>query len=140
MENGLRLLASGYRTQIWLIGCFANRRSELEVKVVNTKDMTRVMYLREQTRPAKHVAFDRSGSTLAVSATDGMIYLYSLSSEQPQLLKRIDGVISTTNSTSDASVAAAWHPDSRAFAAPDANQGIAAYSVSPLTPLTAEHC
>ena len=123
MENGSRLLASRRQTEVKLVECFANRASELEVKVVNTKDMTRVMYLREQTRPAKHVAFDRSGSTLAVSATDGMIYIYSLSSEQPQLLKRIDGVISTIDSASDASVAAAWHPDSRAFAAPDANQG-----------------
>ena len=96
---------------------------ELEVKVVNTRDMTRVMYLREQTRPIKHVSFDVSGTMLAASCTDGIIYMYSLSSEQPQLVKRVDGVIKTLEPDAEASAKVAWHPDGRAFATPTATRG-----------------
>lgn len=96
---------------------------ELEVKVVNTHDMTRVMYVREQSRPVKHVSFDSSGSTLAVSCSDGIVYMYSLSSEQPQLLKRVDGLIKTLETDAEASAKVAWHPDGRAFAAPTASRG-----------------
>lgn len=96
---------------------------ELEVKVVNTRDMTKVMYLREQSRPVKHVSFDVSGTTLAVSCTDGIVYMYSLSSEQPQLLKRVDGLIKTLESDAEASGKVAWHPDGRAFAAPTNTRG-----------------
>ncbi|KAF2717943.1 WD40 repeat-like protein [Polychaeton citri CBS 116435] len=91
---------------------------ELEVKVVNTGDMSRVMYLREQTRAAKHVAFDTGGSLLAVSCTDGVVYIYSLSSAQPQLVKRVDGFIKTLDGDAEASAKVAWHPDGRAFAVP----------------------
>ena len=98
--------------------------SELEVKVVNTRDMTQVMYLRDQTRAVKHVSFDTSGSTIAVSCTDGLIYVYSLSSEQSQLIKRIDGLIKTVESDAESSAQVAWHPDGRAFATPTATKDL----------------
>jgi chromosome transmission fidelity protein 4 len=44
--------------------------------------------------------------------------MYSLSSEQPQLLKRIDGLIKVLNTDAEASGNVSWHPDGRAFAAP----------------------
>ncbi|KAK3068763.1 DNA polymerase alpha accessory factor Mcl1 [Teratosphaeriaceae sp. CCFEE 6253] len=90
---------------------------ELDVKVVSTRDMTRIMHLREQTRPVKHVSFDVSGSMLAVSCTDGIVYIYSLSSEQPQLVKRVDGLIKTLETDAEASAKVSWHPDGQAFAA-----------------------
>lgn len=96
---------------------------ELDVKVVNTTNMEKVMYLREQARPVKHVSFDVSGTLLAVSCTDGMVYMYSLSSEQPQLVKRIDGLIKTLETDAEASAKIAWHPDGRAFAAPTSTRG-----------------
>lgn len=98
-------------------------QSELEVKIVNTGDMSRVMYLREQSRPVKHVSFDLSGATLAASSTDGIIYMYSLSSEQPQLIKRVDGMIGMQGTDSEASSLAVWHPDGRAFAIPTQSKG-----------------
>jgi chromosome transmission fidelity protein 4 len=79
------------------------------------------MYCREQLRSVKHVSFDYSGSILTVSCTDGVVYIYSLSSEQPQLLKRVDGLIQTLEGDSEASAKVVWHPDGRAFAAPTAN-------------------
>ncbi|KAK5105742.1 hypothetical protein LTR62_002191 [Meristemomyces frigidus] len=97
---------------------------ELEVKVVDTGDMTRIMHLREQSRPVKHVSFDVSGSMLAVSCSDGVVYMYSLSSEQPQLLKRIDGLVKTLETDAEASSKVAWHPDGRAFVAPTSTRDI----------------
>lgn len=96
---------------------------ELEVKVVNVNDMTKVMYLREQSKPAKHVSFDVSGSTVAVSSSDGNVYMYSISSEVPQLIKRIDSLISALETDAEESARIAWHPDGRAFAAPTATRG-----------------
>ncbi|KAF2742905.1 chromosome segregation protein-like protein [Sporormia fimetaria CBS 119925] len=91
---------------------------EMVVKVVNTKDMTRVQYLRDQTRAAKHVSFDRSGSHLAVSCTDGNIYMYSLSAEEPNMMQKVDGVIKSLESDAEASSRVLWHPDGRTFATP----------------------
>ncbi|KAK3060287.1 DNA polymerase alpha accessory factor Mcl1, partial [Teratosphaeriaceae sp. CCFEE 6253] len=54
---------------------------------------------------------------LAVSCTDGIVYIYSLSSEQPQLVKRVDGLIKTLETDAEASANVSWHPDGRAFAA-----------------------
>lgn len=85
--------------------------------------MSRTMHLREQTRPAKQLSFDKSGATLAASCTDGIIYIYSLSSEQPQLIKRIDNVISMLDNDSDVATRATWHPDGRAFIVPTQNRG-----------------
>lgn len=96
--------------------------SELEVKVVNTSDM-RVRYLRDQLRPVKHVSFDHSGSLLAVACTDAVVYVYSLSSEEPQLIKRLDGLIQHLETDAEASAKALWHPDGRALAAPTALKG-----------------
>ncbi|KAF2770746.1 WD40 repeat-like protein [Teratosphaeria nubilosa] len=93
---------------------------ETEVKVVNTRDMEKVVYLREQARPVKHVSFDVGGTMLAVSCTDGMVYIYSLSSEQPALLKRKDGLIKMIQTDAEASTKVHWHPDGRAFAVPTA--------------------
>ncbi|EGP84150.1 uncharacterized protein MYCGRDRAFT_96135 [Zymoseptoria tritici IPO323] len=103
---------------------------ELEVKIVNTADQSRIMYLREQSRPAKHVSFDLSGATLAVSCTDGIIYMYSLSSEQPQLIKRVDGLIGMQSTDSESSTLAVWHPDGRAFVVPTQSKDLQVVSRS----------
>ncbi|KAJ9666070.1 DNA polymerase alpha accessory factor Mcl1 [Coniosporium apollinis] len=91
---------------------------ELVVKVVNTDDMSRVLYLRDQARPVKHVSFDHSGTFLAVSCSDGCIYVYSLSSEEPKMIRKVDGLIKSLETDAEASSKVIWHPDGRAFAAP----------------------
>jgi chromosome transmission fidelity protein 4 len=100
------------------------------VKIVNTADQSRVLYLREQSRPVKHVSFDLSGTTIAASCTDGIIYMYSLSSEQPQLIKRVDGMIGMQSTDSEASTLAVWHPDGRAFVVPTQGRGEHIYHVA----------
>lgn len=81
--------------------------------------MQRVMYLRDQPKPVKHVTFDKSGSTISVSCTDGIIYVYSLSSEEPQLIKKVDSLIKSLETEAESSSKAVWHPDGRAFGAPN---------------------
>lgn len=97
--------------------------SELVVKVVNVEDMTRVLYLRDQPKPVKHVSFDPSGTLLAVSCTDGVVYVYSMTSDQPELVKKVEGLIRTLEPEDQASSKLDWHPDGRAFAAPTATRG-----------------
>lgn len=124
MENGSQWLASecrpipedSLRTHII--------SSELIVKVVNTTDMARVLYLRDQPKPVKHVSFDCSGIHLAVSCTDGILYVYSLSSEEPRLVHKVDGLIRTLEAEDQSSSKIAWHPDGRAFAAATAIRGL----------------
>lgn len=92
--------------------------------------MTQVQYLRDQNRAVKHVAFDNSGSRLAVSCTDGNIYMYSLSSEEPNLIRKVDGMIKSLESDAEASSKVLWHPDGRAFATPNLGREIQVMSFS----------
>ncbi|KIV99051.1 uncharacterized protein PV09_09223 [Verruconis gallopava] len=91
---------------------------ELSVKVVNTSDMMQVMHLRAQPRAVKHVTFDSSGSLISVSCVDGAVYVYSLSSEEPRLIQKVEGLIKSLETDAEASSKAVWHPDGRAFGAP----------------------
>ena len=100
------------------------------VKIVDTTDMTNVLYLREQPKSSKHVSFHPSGSYIAVSCTDGIVYVYSLSTEEPQLVKKVDGLIRALESDAEASSGAVWHPDGRAFAAPTATRDVQVMSRS----------
>lgn len=98
--------------------------SEIEVKIVDIREMTRVFYLREHPKPAKHVSFHPSGSYITVSCTDGIIYTYSLSTEEPEMLRKVDGVIRSLETDAEISSRAIWHPDGRAFAVPTATRDI----------------
>ncbi|KAF2710932.1 chromosome segregation protein-like protein [Pleomassaria siparia CBS 279.74] len=103
---------------------------EIAVKVVNTKDMTQIQMLNDQTRAVKHVAFDSTGTRLALSCTDGSLYMYSLGSGPPEMIKKVDGMIKSLESTAEASSKVLWHPDGRAFATPTAGREIQVMSVS----------
>ncbi len=89
---------------------------ELTVKLVDTSDITSVRTLRDHGRPTKHLAFDSKGSLLTLSCTDGVVYIYSLTSEQPELIQKVDGIIGRLETDSETSAQIAWHPDGRAFA------------------------
>ncbi|KAI9831054.1 MAG: hypothetical protein M1826_003952 [Phylliscum demangeonii] len=93
---------------------------ELVVKVVRVHDMGRVLYLRQQRTPAKHVSFQPQGACLAVSCADGVIYVYSMSGESLELLRTVDGLARSLETDALASAHVAWHPDGRTFAVPTA--------------------
>lgn len=97
---------------------------ELVVKIVDTSDTSAVIYLRDLPKPVKHLAFDPSGKYIALSCTDGIVYIYSLLNGDPELMRKIDGLIRTVESDSEISSEVAWHPDGRAFAAATATRDI----------------
>lgn len=97
---------------------------ELAVKIINCSDPTAVMTLREQPKPTKHLSFDPSGKFIALSCTDGQVYIYSLLDDLPDLVRTIDGLIKTAEADDDVCTKIAWHPDGRAFAAPTATRDI----------------
>ncbi|KAK4241396.1 Minichromosome loss protein 1 [Achaetomium macrosporum] len=97
---------------------------ELTVKLVGIDDNTKLLTLKEHGKSTKHLSFDPKGSLLALSCTDGVIYVYSLTAEHPELIRKVDGVIGRMETESEASCAVAWHPDGRAFAAPTPTRNI----------------
>jgi chromosome transmission fidelity protein 4 len=97
---------------------------ELVVKIIRTNDTSSVMFLREQPKPVKHLSFDPSGKHIALSCTDGLVYVYSLLNDEPELVRKIDGLIRTVETEDEVSSKVVWHPDGRAFAAPTATRDI----------------
>ncbi|KFA67118.1 hypothetical protein S40285_02997 [Stachybotrys chlorohalonatus IBT 40285] len=97
---------------------------ELSVKIVNTRDTALVKHLREHNRAARNVSFDPNGRIVTVSCVDGIIYVYSLTADKPELIQKIDGIIAAADSEAEVSTSVAWHPDGRAFAVPTATKDI----------------
>ena len=104
--------------------------SELTVKIVNIEDMTKVMYLRDQAKGVKHVTFDPNGRYVAVSCTDGIAYIYSIFSDEPELVRKLDGVIRRLEPEVEATSRLLWHPDGTAFVAAEATRDICMYSTT----------
>ncbi|KAJ6072557.1 hypothetical protein N7467_010642 [Penicillium canescens] len=103
---------------------------ELTVKMVKVDDMTQVKYLREQSKGTKHVTFDPNGQYATVSGTDGILYIYSLHEEEPELVRKLDGVIRRLEPDAEATSRAVWHPDGTAFASAEATRDISIYSTT----------
>lgn len=95
-------------------------RSELTVSVVNMKDIHQVKRLRDQTCSVKHVSFNNTGTQLAASCVDGTICIYSLKSEEPELIKRVENMIKRLEPDAESSSRVLWHPTGKAFATPTA--------------------
>jgi chromosome transmission fidelity protein 4 len=51
---------------------------------------------------------------------DGSIYIYSLDSEQPELVKKVDNMIKRLEPEAESSARVMWHPDGKALATPTA--------------------
>jgi len=102
---------------------------ELTVKIVKVADTSVVLYLRDQPKPVKHLSFDPSGQYIALSCTDGLIYVYSLEGDEPELIRKVDGLIRSLDTESEVSSRVAWHPDGRAFAAPTVTRDIQVMSI-----------
>ncbi|KAA8894235.1 WD40-repeat-containing domain protein [Sphaerosporella brunnea] len=94
------------------------------VKIVNLTETTRTLSLRAQSNSNKHVAYHPSGNYISVSCSDGIIYVYSLTSEEPELIQKVDGIIKRVEPEDEVSAKVAWCPDGRAFAAPTATRDI----------------
>ena len=92
--------------------------------------MTNVLFLRDQPKPIKHLTFHPSGSYIAASCTDGIVYVYSTTTTTPELVQKVDGLIRPLETDAEASSCSVWHPDGRALAAPTATRDIQVMSRS----------
>ncbi|MBK5650140.1 MAG: hypothetical protein I4N50_00805, partial [Rhizobium sp.] len=108
----------------------ADNASELVVNVINLKDSKERRILRDQPRAVKHVSFDKTGQQVAVSCTDGNIYMYSLDADEPEMVKKVDGMIKSLETDAESSSKVLWHPDGRAFATPTALREMQVMSTS----------
>ncbi|KAL8799563.1 MAG: hypothetical protein Q9182_005802 [Xanthomendoza sp. 2 TL-2023] len=97
---------------------------ELEVKIIDTRDIVKVLFIRDLPKPPKHLSFHPSGSYLAVSCTDGVVYVYSITTEDPTLSNKFDGLIRRLEGDDERSSSVSWHPDGRAFAVPTATRDV----------------
>ncbi|KAI1095442.1 WD40 repeat-like protein [Rostrohypoxylon terebratum] len=97
---------------------------ELTVKLVRTDDNTKIRHLKEHNKPTKHLSFDPKGTTATLACTDGIVYVYSLTSDEPELIKKVDGIIGVLDTESETSSKISWHPDGRAFAVPTPTRDI----------------
>jgi chromosome transmission fidelity protein 4 len=94
------------------------------VKIVNIEDPLQVMYLRNCRKSPKHLVFHPSGSYISVSCTDGIVYIYSLSTSEPELVRKVEGIARALEGDAEPSSRAAWHPDGRALGIPTATREI----------------
>lgn len=72
--------------------------------------------------------FDPSGRFVAVSCSDGIIYIYTFTETEPELVRKIDGIIPSLETDNEATSRVVWHPDGSAFAAAEATRDIAVVS------------
>ena len=97
---------------------------ETNAKVVNTVNSGRVMILRGHSKSVKHITFHPNGNMVTTSCSDGSIYVFSITSEEAQLTKKIDGIIPAVDVESETSSKVAWHPDGSVFAAPTTSDDV----------------
>ncbi|KAI1266341.1 minichromosome loss protein [Xylariaceae sp. FL1019] len=100
---------------------------ELTVKIVNTSDNSKLRHLKAHNKPTKHLTFSPKGDLVALSCTDGIVYVYDLGieeDEEPELIRRVDSIIGSVDTESEICTKAVWHPDGRAFALPTPTRDI----------------
>src|SRR5271154_2394228 len=91
--------------------------------------MEQITLLRDHGKPIKHLTYNPSGTYLAASCNDGIIYIYSMSSADPTIYRTIDAVIMRLENWDDATSRCVWHPDGRTFACATATRDIATVSI-----------
>ena len=97
---------------------------ETNAKVVNINSTSRVIILRGHAKSVKHITFHPNGNFVTTSSADGGIYVFSISSEEASLIKKLDGIIPAVDVESETSSKVVWHPDGTTFAAPTPSKGI----------------
>ena len=92
--------------------------------MVKLEDMTQLVRLDDQPKPAKHVSYSPAGDMLSVSYSDGNVLCYALGSDGPVLQKKLSGLVKALETKDDPTTKAYWHPDGRAFAIATATRGM----------------
>ena len=82
-----------------------------------------MVILRGHSKSVKHIAFHPNGNLVTTSSSDGSIYVFSITSEDASLLKKLEGIIPALDVESETSAKVVWHPDGTCFAAPTPLKG-----------------
>lgn len=99
-------------------------------KLVHLKDRDRVIDLPEHPQGVKHVAYGPLGNTVATSCTDGNIRFFSISSEIPQEIFKLEGVVPAVGSCDEEkSTKVYFNPQDETFAVPTKTFDIALYDM-----------
>ncbi|WWC86877.1 uncharacterized protein L201_001756 [Kwoniella dendrophila CBS 6074] len=91
---------------------------DLLVKIVNVNDTTKVSLLSDNNKSVRSATWDPSGKYLTTASCDGKLKVYDTTGSAPICLKIMEGVIGTSESESNTSCYAQWHPAGNYFAVP----------------------
>ncbi|KAK9453102.1 WD40-repeat-containing domain protein [Dipodascopsis uninucleata] len=89
---------------------------ETTVRIINSGDITQTLVLGGHRQGVKHVSFHPNGVLIATTSIDGTVRIYSISTEEPELIKAIDKFTTAVEPDSEVCTKVAWHPDGQTFA------------------------
>jgi chromosome transmission fidelity protein 4 len=100
-------------------------------KLVQCSDSGRSIDLPKHPQGVKHVAYGPLGNTVATSCTDGNVRFFSISSEIPQEIYKLEGVVPAVSSCDEEkSTKVYFNPQDQTFAVPTKTFDIAIYEMS----------
>ncbi|OWZ76111.1 chromosome transmission fidelity protein 4 [Cryptococcus neoformans Tu401-1] len=100
---------------------------DMVVKIVNLKDTSKVSLVSDNNKPVRSATWDPTGKYLTTTSCDGKLKVYDTSGSTPYCVKVFEGVIAATDSDSDTSCYAQWHPSGNYFAVPTRTNDIAVF-------------
>ncbi|WVQ83266.1 hypothetical protein IAT38_005405 [Cryptococcus sp. DSM 104549] len=100
---------------------------DLLVKIVHVKDNTRVVTLTDN-KPVRSATWEPAGKYLTTASCDGKLKVYDTSGLTPLCVKVFEGVLAPSDSESETSCYAQWHPSGAYFAVPARTSDIAIFS------------
>nr|ODN89447.1 chromosome transmission fidelity protein 4 [Cryptococcus depauperatus CBS 7841] len=101
---------------------------DMVVKIVNLQDTSKISLISDNNKPVRSASWDPLGKYLATACCDGKLRIYDTSGSTPICVKVFEGVIPPSDSDSNVSCYAQWHPSGSFFAVPTRTNDIAILS------------
>ncbi len=128
----------------------ASACDENSVKIVNINDITKIITI-DHDVSVNHVSYNPIGTTIATTSADGIVRFFSISSQDPELIRSIPDITPKVNKT-DFLIAGfmedgtendelfissklKWHPDGNLFALPSKSHDIMIFSINDYKPI-----
>ncbi|CDO56779.1 hypothetical protein DV113_004746 [Geotrichum candidum] len=101
---------------------------DLELKLVNLEDPTKVIIIRDHPSSLRHATFHPNGTSLVTSCEDGVLRFFDDVTTTPKLVKTLDGAVIKGLANKFDSTKPVWHPSGKFFAVPSAEHSVVFYS------------